>query len=171
MEPLFENSFDLNEETMKEFLRSNRKTSLLVFIILDVAVMLFFFLYYLIAYSEIALFYPVAALALIAFSFAMYAVSEKRTLRALREQTDGKPYIVTRRFFGEEFRSSDSISGGEVAVEYEKIAKVVETKNLLILRTNAKLNYILRKDAFTMGTPEEFKSFIEGRIALKKIKR
>lgn len=52
------------------------------------------------------------------------------------------------------------VSIGESILPYTKVKKIRQTKDLIILQSGARLGYILRKDAFTVGTYPEFKVFL-----------
>ena len=61
--------------------------------------------------------------------------------------------------------SSDGITQStpelaEMTLSLDKFEKMLITKNLIILRTKARLFVSLRKDSFTVGTPEEFIQFM-----------
>ncbi len=58
------------------------------------------------------------------------------------------------------FIQNTASTGSVNKVEYDKIRNAVQTKNLILLRTKANLIYIFRKDAFEIGTKEEFVSFL-----------
>lgn len=45
-------------------------------------------------------------------------------------------------------------------IEFDKIKVVKQTKNLILIRTKARLIYILPKDTFTVGSKDEFIDFL-----------
>lgn len=55
-------------------------------------------------------------------------------------------------------------NGSEQELPYAKMKKIIQTKRLILIRSEANLCYILPKDTFTKGTPEAF-------LALLKEKR
>lgn len=79
-------------------------------------------------------------------------------------------------------RDAEAASGGTITVEsaatddllrfqvsngaaqelpYAKMKKVVQTKRLILINSEAKLWYILPKDTFTKGTAEDFLAFLK----------
>ncbi len=52
-------------------------------------------------------------------------------------------------------------TGQEYKFEYSAIKKGIQTKNLIILYSQAKLAYIIPKKAFIKGTAEEFIKFLQ----------
>jgi hypothetical protein len=51
--------------------------------------------------------------------------------------------------------------GGEIKIGFDKVKDVIQTKNLILVRSKARLVYILRKDSFSIGTKEAFQSFLK----------
>jgi hypothetical protein len=46
---------------------------------------------------------------------------------------------------------------------FDKIKGAVQTKNLILLRTKANMIWIFRKDSFSVGSKEEFISFLKNK--------
>ncbi len=59
-----------------------------------------------------------------------------------------------------EFIQNTSSTGSVNRIPYSKIKKVIQTKNLILLRSEANLVYIFCKDTFSKGTPDEFLTFL-----------
>lgn len=53
-----------------------------------------------------------------------------------------------------------SSNKAEYSFAYSQVTQIYETKNLLILKINRKVNLLLDKDGFTVGNLEEFRYFI-----------
>jgi hypothetical protein len=51
--------------------------------------------------------------------------------------------------------------GGEIKIGFDKVKDVIQTKNLILVRSKARLVYILRKDSFSIGTKEALQSFLK----------
>ena len=51
-------------------------------------------------------------------------------------------------------------SGVKNHVDFSQIRKVIKTKSFYFLITKLKLAYVIKKDGFTKGTPEEFLLFL-----------
>ena len=58
----------------------------------------------------------------------------------------------------------------ELKIEYEKIIKVRQSKNLYLLIMNQKLVIMVDKNRFEKGTSEEFEQFIKTKAVNAKIK-
>ncbi len=63
----------------------------------------------------------------------------------------------------EDYIENTSSNGALTRIEFNKIKSAVQTKNLIMLRSDAKLVYVLRKDTFTKGTKEEFVAFLKSK--------
>jgi len=59
------------------------------------------------------------------------------------------------------FIQNTATTGAVNKLEYDKIRNVVQTKNLILLRSKANLIYIFRKDTFTKGTKDDFIAFLK----------
>ena len=63
-------------------------------------------------------------------------------------------------------------NGNETEVEYDKVKKIIETKNLIVIILKGDMTISLKKDSFVDSTPEECKKFLEEKKKLKRnIKR
>jgi hypothetical protein len=54
-------------------------------------------------------------------------------------------------------------TGSVSRVEYDKFKTAIITKNLILLHSKANMIYMFRKDAFEIGTKEEFISFLKSK--------
>ncbi len=54
-------------------------------------------------------------------------------------------------------------NGSTINIELSKIRSAVQTKNYIVLRSDARLLYSFRKDGFTKGTKEDFLAFLKGK--------
>ena len=87
------------------------------------------------------------------------SVTEKRE----KEMYDGNISVVC--LVTDECIINTASTGAESRLEYKNIAGVVQTKNLILLRTKAKVLYIFDKNGFVVGTKEEFLDFLKGKMA------
>lgn len=66
--------------------------------------------------------------------------------------------IVTNEYI------QNTVSNGAInQLQYDKIKSVTQTKNLVLLRSKAKLIYIFRNDTFTKGNKDEFINFLRNK--------
>ncbi len=63
----------------------------------------------------------------------------------------------------EDFIEYTSTTGGVNRLEYNKIKKCNQTKNLILLQSDAKLIYVFPKNGFSVGTPEGFLIFLRNK--------
>lgn len=63
-------------------------------------------------------------------------------------------------------------NGNKTEVEYVKVKKIIETKNLIVILLKGDMTISLKKDSFIDGTSDECKRFLKEKMKLKKsIKR
>lgn len=88
--------------------------------------------------------------------FKAYTLKLNQTNKSCKGLYGGSPQILSR-FYEEKIESITSIS--TMSIEYSKITKVIETKNLLILMIEYQ-GLIVDKSGFINGDFNSFKSFI-----------
>ena len=62
----------------------------------------------------------------------------------------------------DEFIQNDTETSS-AKLTYDNITSAYQTKNLILLRSKARLIYALKKDSFELGTKEEFISFLKSK--------
>lgn len=159
METLFENSYVSNKEIAKEIYRYfyfQRR-----FIVVCHFLLAFSFLVNLImailgkSYSWVVfIFAPLLVLYRVFCYFHQVNTMVKREREVHGEQL-GVQILVT-----DDYIQNTASNGAVNRLEYGNIRSAVRTKNLILLRTKANLIYIFRKDAFTIGTEDEFIAFL-----------
>ena len=90
------------------------------------------------------------------FQISRYFNAVKTTVMRY-EETDQTLITTT---VTDEFIQMASQNGASGKLEYGNVNKAIQTKNLIILETKAKLFYVFAKDGFTKGTSEEFIAFL-----------
>ena len=80
--------------------------------------------------------------------------------RARRIELNGEQDINVVYEITEDTVSSRSSVGEDVNISLDSVMKIRQSKNLIFMLTRAKIVYTLRKDAFTVGTAEEFVQFM-----------
>ena len=60
-------------------------------------------------------------------------------------------------------RDNEVNGGGVNKLEYNKFKKCNQTKNLILLQSDAKLIYVFRKDGFSVGSCDEFFDFLRNK--------
>lgn len=64
--------------------------------------------------------------------------------------------VEVKAIVTDEFIQNTTSSGSVNKLEFNKIKKVTQTKNLILLLSDSKLIYVFRKDAFSVGACDEF---------------
>jgi hypothetical protein len=75
---------------------------------------------------------------------------------------NGGNEVQQKKEFAEQIHITSS-NKSEMCLDYTQIKQICETKHLIILRTAHALGIIIGKDNFTVGTLEDFRSFIRGK--------
>ncbi len=162
MDVLFKNSHTNDKETAKEVYRYfyyQRKLYIVSYIMLAV----FFIqnlIYAILGFNySIALFIiiPIGALFPTYCYFYQFNAMLKRTI-----ETYGKE-ITTEKTVTEEFIHNVTETGNQTKIPLCNIKVAIQTKNLIMLRSQANLLYIFRKDSFTVGTKEDFITFLKSK--------
>ncbi len=71
--------------------------------------------------------------------------------------------VEVKTIVTEEFIQHTNSTGGVNKLEYDKIKKCNQTKNLILLQSDAKLIYVFRKDAFSIGSCDAFVEFLRSK--------
>ena len=81
-----------------------------------------------------------------------------KSVKLMTERDDemfGGP-VEVKAIVTDEFIQNTTSSGSVNKLEFNKIKKVNQTKNLILLLSDSKLIYVFRKDSFSVGTYDEF---------------
>lgn len=162
MEILFENTYVRNKEMAKEIYRYyffRRKGMIILYILCSLALI-----------SDIVnaifedgsgwyscIIIPLLLLYIIISYFRTVNLTVKRDA-----EIHGKE-ITTDAIVTEDYIQNTLSTGAVISVEYSKIKKAAQTKNLILLFSDANLIYIFRKDGFTKGTTDEFIAFLKSK--------
>lgn len=162
MEVLFENTLVRNKAAVKEFYG---------YITFRQPVMLFFIVLFLVSFALnlVCLIwdgtYDLTTLIVVplffAYIFWLYARRVKTMLRRDRELLGGE--VTTRTTVTDTHIQSAVDNGSTNAVHLTDIKKVVQTKNLILVCTKAKLVFILHKDTFKGRNKDEFLAFMKSK--------
>jgi hypothetical protein len=93
-------------------------------------------------------------------------MAAKASHRQSHEQNQGYPLTNIVRFFHECILIENPMTGNKNMYYYHSIRKIIESKNLVILLTGARVMIIVEKEKFTMGTPAELIMFVKPKINL-----
>ena len=98
----------------------------------------------------------------------IYILANKREKQFL-ELYETIPEAETN-FYDEYVFGVSSTNKEEVKLNYEKIKKIKQSKNMYLLILGKNLVVMVNKDGFIKGTCEEFEEFIKNKAANAKIK-
>lgn len=162
MEILFENSYVRNKQLAKEIYRYyyfQRKWLVACYVLFSLS----FLENILIAVFEKTYIWSVLIFVPLFFLFQFYCYFRQvNTLVKRDSEVHGKE-IAVETIVTNKFIQNTASTGAVNKLEYDKIRNVVQTKNLILLRSKANLIYIFRKDTFTKGNKEEFIVFLRGK--------
>ena len=160
MEVLFENSYTRDEKLIKEIYRYEyfRRKLLIIF---DVVVMLCLLSNILILVVEKECYWGVFILAPLFFLYQFFCYWRQVRMILKRDQEVHGNEISVETIVTNEYIQNTASTGAVNQLAYENIRNVVQTKNLILLRSEANLVYIFRKDAFTKGNAEDFIKFLK----------
>lgn len=164
MDILFENCYTRTKELAKEiykYLCFKRP----MYLILDIIIGLLFLANLIIVIFEktdidvVAFVLPVLFFALHIYTYSSHV---KAMIKRDNEINHDKPIFV-ETVVTENFIRNSASTGSVNEIEFSKIGRAVQTKNLILLRSKANLIYIFRKDTFTKGTHEDFIIFLRSK--------
>ena len=162
METIFENSYNFTRELFIELFKDLYKVYRVILILVGIAFVVFGILsingYYLLT---VILF--VFAAYFIYLSFGVYWVPANRVYKKTLAQVSENENIFTIQF------STNEIINKDESHPYDRIKRVHETKDMIVLITYNHGHIPVKKDSFTLGTYEDFKKFIEEKCVNAKI--
>ena len=160
MEVLFENSYTRDEKLIKEIYRYEyfRRKLLIIF---DIAMILCLLSNVLILIVEKHCYWGVFILAPLYFLYKFFCYWRQVRMILKRDQEVHGKEISVETIVTNEYIQNTASTGAVNQLAYENIRNVVQTKNLIYLRSEANLVYIFRKDAFTKGNAEDFIKFLK----------
>lgn len=170
MDILFENNYTRNKELAKEiygYYYFKRKVYIFTYIVSAFVFLLELISAFLFHSFSITIFICITLVALLPcicyFSQVNAMVSRDKELCG--QEIEVKT-IVTNEFI------QNTASNGSVnKLDFDKVKRAIETKNLILLHSKANLVYIFKKDSFSLGTKKEFISFLEAKGITIKNKR
>ncbi len=171
MEPVFVNKF---KHTKESYIEMNKKYSGFTRMLFGTLFLLCFLGLSLFGYFVLYdLIYAIAVAVLgVAFAFypsvRIYIVARKRE-KILLELYGEIPECDTS-FFNEYIMSVNLTSKAELKLDYGKIKKIKQSKNMYLLILSKSLVVMVDKNGFENGTCEEFEEFIKSKAVNAKIK-
>ena len=159
MDILFENRFVRTKEILQEFYRHAYFKNPVI-LGGDLALVALLAVSLLLWGSHLPLAVAVVVPVVLAAQYWSYQRAVKAVMKRDDEITSGGDLEVTVTVTPEKLLNKDS-TGAALELPYDKVRKVVQTKNLILLQSEAKFWYLLPKDTFTQGTAEDFLAFLK----------
>ncbi len=166
MDTIFENRTNMTGETLAEFSKKTYKVYgkkyrsflMIMFLLCIVCVIL--------GLTETYMYWFSACMLLLSAFFCFmffkgYTIKAKLNQKNMRGIYGENPQI-TYTFLEDNFLRDTEHS--HLDVNYSQITKIIESENLYILMI-VKQGLILKKDSFTIGNSDDFKSFIKNKCA------
>lgn len=119
---------------------------------------------------NISLVWEIAYFILIVISiilrFNLYKISAKKSYEQQEAFNNYQPLEQSIYFYDDNFKLI-AINGGKSIFSYERIKKIYETNNFLILNIENKITVSVKKDGFNKGNYNDFKKFISNKSNIK----
>jgi len=171
MEPVFINKF---KHTKENYIEMNKKYSAFIIYFLGSLIFIFYSVMALIYFFNSYNYIVSVLIALVGVLFSAYPHIRIYIIAKRREkiffELYGKIPEGQTHFFNDHIFSFSETDKAELNIEYEKIKKVKQSKNLYLLILNKKIVIFINKSRFEKGTCEEFEKFIKEKALNAKIK-
>ena len=159
MDILFENRFVRTKEILQEFYRHAYFKNPVI-LGGDLALLALLAVSLILWGTHLPLAVVIVVPVVAAAQFLTYTRAVNAVVKRDAELTNGGGLEVVVTVTPEKLVNTDS-TGAALELPYDKVKKVVQTKRLILLQSEAKFWYLLPKDTFTRGTPEEFLAFLK----------
>ena len=92
-----------------------------------------------------------------------YNLNTKLTYNRFREQNSGQEITHIVRFFDSNITLTNPLTNNTLNYNYSTVKKIIESKNLIMLLTEAKAYIALEKTKFTIGNQNDLILFIRSK--------
>ena len=155
METLFESVYVRDEKVAKETFRYfyfQRKVLIACYVVMASS----FLVAIPLAISGSSNVWPVFIFVPLFFAIVIYRYIQAVRMSVKRDRELFGEDVTIRSVATDTYVQNLTPDGGNAKAEYRNIRSAVQTKNLILLFTQANLIYIFKKDSFTKGTAEDF---------------
>ena len=162
MEPLFENTYTADKSFYQEIYRYfylSRPAAIVIYVLS--AVGFFIHLPLAIGGKNQSIGFMALAIALPLMNLILYFRHIR--LSARRNNEISSVPISVSTLVHENSLELAASNGSTINIELSKIRGAVQTKNYIVLRSDARLLYSFSKDGFTKGTKDEFIAFLKSK--------
>ena len=171
MEPLFINNFTHSKEM---YIEMNKAYSFVSRLIFQIAVAVIYGFLAVLLFFYYGNYFSGAAIVLVGVFLFFYPLINTRIHAKKREkqlvELFGELPSAQNLFFDDYLLSISSADKSELRIEYDKIIKVSQSKNLYLLIMKQKLVIMVDRNRFEKGSCEEFEQFIRSKAVNVKIK-
>ena len=171
MEALFVNKFETSKELTYEAAKAYRGKKFFIYQIVLFATFLVLAALWIFELADVSKGISTLALGIIFWMLPIILdrynakKNEKRFLLLYNKLPESTTY-----FFNNNLLTVNDANNGELKVEYDKIIKIKQSKNLYLLILKEKMYIMVDKNRFEKGTCEEFEEFIKAKAVNAKIK-
>jgi hypothetical protein len=169
MEPLFENKLVLTKEVYFQFINRALRLTLRLFLFVGLALLAFSLISMILTTPSgifIGLIVFGAILIFLALSNARLSAN-----RIYKQQLAVHGHEPENSVLFSDIIRGIGANKAESIYQYSQIAKIYETRDLIILMMSKSVALLLKKDGFTIGSYEGFKTFIKEKCPDIKIKK
>lgn len=167
MDVLFKNSYERNEMVVKEMYRYFYLRKLMIFIYAVMFLALLEGIAFLIKGEIVGAYLIILVLVYFVLKITSYFRTVKLIIRRDKEMNAGALARIETSVmdsYVEFVGSNNSVT----RLGYDKIKQAVLTKNLILLRSETKLMYVLHKDGFEIGACDDFVGFLKSKEIVVK---
>lgn len=165
MPTLFESGFAMTKDFYQEifsFYSLKRPTKIIRLVIIILVALLMLWLTILDSFRNIH--FDIALgiqILLLILYFTIYPIQVNVTLKRNAELSKNAPISCTISATENSINYNTNVS--KIEIEFSNIKKAFQTKNYIMLVSNANLIYSFRKDNFTVGSAEDFLKFLRSK--------
>ncbi len=166
MKVLFKNKTKYSMENYEEFLRFHQEKYGLKYTISTIIIMLLL-IFCIIAQLKSKSFYPLAFTVIILIVFLVYRYYQPREI--IKKEKKSKKIKNEQEFIFKFYNKYFLIYSQKVfsKIRYFKLYKIFETQDFFYLYLDKTHSFLISKEGFEKGTPEEFRKFINKKCKFK----
>ncbi len=171
MEPLFINNFKQTKDVYLEMNKAYSSVSRIAYQIAVPVVYGFLACFLIFYYGS---YFSAAVIVVFGILLFFYPLIKLHRIANKREKVFVELYGSTpegqTHFYDDCLVSTNSADKSEIKIDYRRIIKVKQSKNLYLLIMKQKIVIMVDKNGFEKGTGEEFEQFIKSKAVNAKIK-
>ncbi|MEE0514614.1 MAG: YcxB family protein [Emergencia sp.] len=104
---------------------------------------------------------PLVAVAFLIYRLFLMPVILARFSARKNREVHGKDVETVNRFYEDHVLAVNTLSKTKTSIEYEQVRQLLTTKDLYIIGMDKGLVLLIDRNGFTLGTAEDFETFIK----------